>query len=622
MNKISLIPLALVTLIGVVFAATLLPDNATFPRVPTNPGTIGWALYGLFNADGSAKNTEKLAGKYASGYLQNRDCSGEPINTVWVGVDTTGRGICGRLITPLASIGKFTGLTAGVQVRHIDNSVVTPAIGDILVPWDIVQTNWGTATITFTDDLSVLRLDVATVVELSTGENTSGQSVAQAILSDGRLWGRILTSTGVNLGWGGMVAGVRGTSVSVEESAGVYTLAIIDSRNPTNAATLSSTLSDALAWSLSAITSPVYSERQLTYLSWAMTYPLPVSKASLLNLSIWGRENMKKDIDYLMGLSPSTLINEELAIATPIGIAEKDAICRIDTNTDGWRWWDNFFKCQPRWVIAFADYTQGSTNMILGYSWVLTYKEKSNSCPNKGTQDDGGWYSPGNENCWPALSESCNTWDILVTHDMSCPTFSPIAIPSQIYHPKVLDGGLYGMNWWTADCQVLDEYNSNTALRGGQNNSLDPTSGGGKLTLSCATPGTQLIPNIGTTLTAIPSTWVSITGGSYLSYATGSLPPLAGKTITIELDSPITNTNAVLLLLDSLPTGTANPAFYINSTGEPICITQATSWCSASRVGSTYTLYLGSIVATRFEIGNSLLRNKPISRMIKKITIK
>lgn len=44
---------------------------------------------------------------------------------------------------------------------------------------------------------------------------------------------------------------------------------------------------------------------------------------------------MKKDIDYLMGLSPSTLINEELAIATPIGIVEKDAICRIDTSTDG-----------------------------------------------------------------------------------------------------------------------------------------------------------------------------------------------------------------------------------------------------------------------------------------------
>ena len=88
----------------------------------------------------------------------------------------------------------------------------------------------------------MLRLDVATVVELSTGENTSGQSVAQAILSDGRLWGRILTSTGVNLGGGGMVAGVRGTSVSVEESAGVYTLAIIDSRSPTNAATLGSTI--------------------------------------------------------------------------------------------------------------------------------------------------------------------------------------------------------------------------------------------------------------------------------------------------------------------------------------------------------------------------------------------
>ena len=53
--------------------------------------------------------------------------------------------------------------------------------------------------ITFTDDLSVLRLDTSTVVELSIGQ-LSGQSVAQAILSDGRLWGRILTSTGVNLG--------------------------------------------------------------------------------------------------------------------------------------------------------------------------------------------------------------------------------------------------------------------------------------------------------------------------------------------------------------------------------------------------------------------------------------
>lgn len=53
------------------------------------------------------------------------------------------------------------------------------------------------------------------MVELSVG-TLGSNSVAQAILTDGRLWGRILTSTGVNLGGGGMVAGVRGTSVSIE----------------------------------------------------------------------------------------------------------------------------------------------------------------------------------------------------------------------------------------------------------------------------------------------------------------------------------------------------------------------------------------------------------------------
>jgi hypothetical protein len=114
---------------------------------------------------------------------------------------------------------------------------------------------------------------------------------------------------------------------------------------------------------------------------------------------------------------------------------------------------------------------------------------------------------------------------------------------------------------------------------------------------------------------------IYVTGSGYISYPISALGNLAGKTITIELDSPITDSNAVLLLLDSLPTGTANPAFYINSAGEPICITQTTSWCSANKVGSKYTLYLGNIVATRFQFGNGLARNKPINRTIKKITI-
>jgi hypothetical protein len=44
---------------------------------------------------------------------------------------------------------------------------------------------------------------------------------------------------------------------------------------------------------------------------------------------------MKKDIDYLMGLSQNPLILAERAIATPIGIAEQDAICITDASTNG-----------------------------------------------------------------------------------------------------------------------------------------------------------------------------------------------------------------------------------------------------------------------------------------------
>jgi hypothetical protein len=55
------------------------------------------------------------------------------------------------------------------------------------------------ATITFSDS-SILRLDHGTTVELSTGLNTSHQAIAQVILQNGQLWGRVLTSTGINFG--------------------------------------------------------------------------------------------------------------------------------------------------------------------------------------------------------------------------------------------------------------------------------------------------------------------------------------------------------------------------------------------------------------------------------------
>lgn len=65
---------------------------------------------------------------------------------------------------------------------------------------DIVTTVvGGSASIGFSTDNSILRLDGDTIVELRFG-TLGGNSVAEAILNDGALWGRVLTSTGINFG--------------------------------------------------------------------------------------------------------------------------------------------------------------------------------------------------------------------------------------------------------------------------------------------------------------------------------------------------------------------------------------------------------------------------------------
>ena len=71
---------------------------------------------------------------------------------------------------------------------------------DDLHAGDIIRTgNSGTGTIRFNQDESLLRLATDTTLELRVGD-LDGNSVAEAILSDGRLWGRILSNTGINLG--------------------------------------------------------------------------------------------------------------------------------------------------------------------------------------------------------------------------------------------------------------------------------------------------------------------------------------------------------------------------------------------------------------------------------------
>lgn len=73
------------------------------------------------------------------------------------------------------------------------------------IPFDIyvgnfVETTGATlATVTFSDD-SLIRLNTDSKVDFTLGDNGSGATVAQVILDHGEIWGRVLTSTGINFG--------------------------------------------------------------------------------------------------------------------------------------------------------------------------------------------------------------------------------------------------------------------------------------------------------------------------------------------------------------------------------------------------------------------------------------
>jgi hypothetical protein len=503
---------------------------------------------------------------------------------------------------------------------------------DMLESGDIIQTNWGTATVCFEADSSLLRLDTGTVVALEAG-NLGGKTVAQAILSDGRLWWRVLTSTGINIGGGGLIAGVRGTSVSVEKTGTQYKLSIIDSQRPTDAADIQNTMQ---AW-VTPIPTPA--GQQFTYLSWATsTSPATVPKSTILSLSAWARENMKKDIDYLMGLpQDAPQITAERAIATPRGIAEQDAICIDYPGVLNWRWWSDTVKCQPRWLIAYADYTKG-TELVLGYTWTLGQKISQNTCPNKWKESSSNspYSNDSDKECWKTLSASCDPWQIVIAHTMSCLAFTTI-VGATPYNPKVVGSKPYGINGWEDDCQVYDEHNPDPSKHLEPNYSLDATSGGGKLDIWCASPGTQNIQNIGSNLTA-STNGVSITQtGQYLSYATSSLPSLAGKTITIEFEGSLPDGNNGLgnelwnVILDLWN----NIRILRSGAWDWTCIlgvTNHTTNCTVSNTTpflvtpnwNTISIKINSWISiSRLVIGNSQESNykQPINRSINKIII-
>ncbi len=370
MQKLSLIPLMLIVTIGAVWASTIIfPNTTELPRTPQSAGSIWWVLYDWFDTDGTARITEKLGGISASGYLGHHDCSLEPINRVWVGIDSGGRAICGSKTVQLASIGKFTDIVGNIQVKKNGSTLWTPAnTSDLLTEGDIIQTDSSsTGTIAFIADESILRLDTSTTVELSIG-NLSGQSVAQAILTDGRLWGRILTSTGVNLGGWGTVAWVRGTSVSVARSStGYYTISVIDSIRSTDAANIVGwwgvyTLDPGNQIGYTPPSGDIVNT--VTNLITQDT----IGKTTLLTSSAWIRDNTRKDIDYLYansGAGNNTRVVAEYNATVPPATDTNTLIALCENNHT---YWPSLIplsgdKCRESSLYAFANYDTLSTNI-------------------------------------------------------------------------------------------------------------------------------------------------------------------------------------------------------------------------------------------------------------------
>lgn len=304
-KSLTPIPIILMVIVSIVFASGILfPDTTSLPRYPTGSGTIGVTLSSLFDSDGTAHNTNMLSGVYASGYLHNMDCSSEPLNKVWVGIDANGRGICGNTAK---LIGYLTEQAGDVQVSRDGganyNSVPN---GTGLYKWDLIQSKAsGTGMIRFAADDSLLRFAPSTDLELDYG-TLGGNTVAEVILNNGRLWGRILSATGVNL-WGGwLVTWVRGTSVDIQKIGSTYTINTVSSASTGNV--LQQVFKHSGGSSEYPVTdpsiSPFSSGSLITYASGAPGYTAVKTPrlSSLSYTDAWIRGNTITDINYLSNL--------------------------------------------------------------------------------------------------------------------------------------------------------------------------------------------------------------------------------------------------------------------------------------------------------------------------------
>jgi hypothetical protein len=295
MRKALYALLALILASGAyIFASTVIfPDVPWLPRLPQDPGTIGYVLKNFFRDDGTALNSEALGGISANEYLKKRTCT--DAGEVWKGIGPDGYPICGpKWAGTLAQLGTIRDVTGTVKLNG------SPAIvGMVVHQWDTITTdNASYTSVTFTDDASLLRLDQNTSVEMVAG---NGTSLAQVIVNNGILWWRVLTTDGVDFGAGGYIAWVRGTSISVKKTGTTVEIAVIDSTNA-QAATITNT-NDGAKPSITVDAGSKVVETAGT--SGTPTEEGWVSKATLL-ADDWVKKNTLTDIEYLDTFSGST----------------------------------------------------------------------------------------------------------------------------------------------------------------------------------------------------------------------------------------------------------------------------------------------------------------------------
>lgn len=480
MRKLIILLILVLGTIGAYALSGLLPDTGVFPRIPIGTGSIGSILAKVLGttsfelSNGRVNNTLFFSWISGSGYLHIGNCSNA--SEVWIGLDAGGNPVCGAQ-KPLLVFGNIETTSWTVTViRYQDGSNIIASAWLPLYAGDIVITDPASeAEIGFPSDNSILRLDENTNVELQFG-TLGWATVAQAILNNGNLWGRVLTGTGINFGGGWYIAGVRGTSISQSTHPGMsMNFSVVHSLN-TDAVTYSNlnTASSYPTWTGQSLYIMMYTWSQ-DGIQTAVDYP-PLQQPTEFFYSSWSpwiRENTKRDIVYLKSLADSgALTTAERTLAADELRATRPTIL-----------WGNECQNLLSGPVADSPSQQGS--------WDIDSTVRNIVCSNTITDD----------------TLACGVqgklfWNNLVGKNIDvCQNLNIIAVAdfvNEVYRPSV-DRLVSPLRW------------------SGSYFSVDQAASHGNITAQ----------------------WLEITAsGKWLEYVVGWLN-LAGKTIKIELDNPI-----------------------------------------------------------------------------------